>query len=148
VTDPSNWNLGSPEAHVLGVQYTPYGYPTTAPLTVVDAGDSLFHETGVSNGSAIGRCSYYSAPGGASGIETDKIAAASPGNVVLLAQGGNTPKGADVVFYTLSNGGAVFSGSSMTFTGSVLISSLVANDPLSRVVMNALTNFGIVPTKT
>jgi hypothetical protein len=129
---------GESEASLLGVVFDDKGIMTGAPFRVVDAGHWAFEGTGLSNGDVFGRESLHMrCPGGASGHETDKVSASSPGNVRRLAKGMNPDAGgADLVLFDTPSGGAVFSAGSITWPSSILV-----EEPVSRITANVLRRF-------
>ncbi len=126
------------EAHLLGVVFDPRGIMTAAPYRVVDAAHWAFTGSGLRTGDCFGERSLHRrCPGGASGHETDKISPNSPSNVRLLAKGLNADDGgAEMVAFETPGGGAVFSTGSICY-----VSSLLVDEPLSRVTANVLRRF-------
>ncbi|MBI1899933.1 MAG: carboxypeptidase regulatory-like domain-containing protein [Planctomycetia bacterium] len=127
-----------PEARLLGVMYDERGIMTAAPYRVVDSTHWALAGTGLRKGDVFGKKSLHQrVPGGASGHETDKIGPHSPANVQLLAEGLNPDGGgAHLVAHEPDGGGAVFS------TGSICwISSLLADDAVSKITANVLRKF-------
>lgn len=131
-------HVGESEANLLGIVYDPRGIMTAAPYRVVDADHWVFAGTRLQNGDIFGEASLHErVPGGASGHETDKISASSPGNVHLLAQGLNPDEGGgQMVVYETTSGGAVFSVGSITWVSSILV-----DDTVSQITANVLTRF-------
>jgi N,N-dimethylformamidase len=139
--DPERWlesrfhRTVESEANLLGVVTTEAGMMTAAPYRVVEPGHWVFAGTDLERGSVFGRESLHErCHGGASGHEMDQISASSPPGTVLLAEGTNPGGGGHMVCYELSNGGAVFSVGSVTWTASVLVDPAV-----SRITANVLT---------
>jgi len=144
------------ESALLGVRYDERGYGTCAPYRALRtkhwafdstglregdcfATDSLSRDTDEPNDSHDGKLPGMGTQGhlhgrGGSGWETDKLSGTAPKNTVLLAKGKNPDSGgADMIAYETSTGGGVFSASSVTFGGCLLI------DPVSsRIVRNVL----------
>ncbi len=126
------------EACLLGVVFTEAGIMTAAPYEVIDSNHWVFAGTGLRAGDRFGeKCQHMRVPGGASGHETDKRSAESPKNTHLLARGLNPDNGgAEMVIHHPSGGGAVFSTGSISY-----ISSLLVDDPVSRITNNVLARF-------
>jgi hypothetical protein len=126
------------EANLLGVVFNPAGAMTAAPYRVINPDHWVFAGTGLHRGSLFGTHSLHMrCPGGASGHETDKISRSSPHNVELLAKGTNADNGgADMVYFLTPSGGEVFSAGSICYP-----SSLVVDEPLSKVTANVLWRF-------
>ncbi|HET8627758.1 MAG TPA: N,N-dimethylformamidase beta subunit family domain-containing protein [Thermomicrobiales bacterium] len=126
------------EANLLGVVTTDKGIMTAAPYRVADAGHWVFAGTGLRDGDLFGAASLHErCHGGASGHETDKMSPSSPPNAALLAKGVNPDEGgAEMVYYDLPNGGAVFSVGSITYPASLLV-----DERVSRVTANVLARF-------
>jgi N,N-dimethylformamidase len=124
-----------PEATLLGVGFTRDGMFTAAPYRVVDADHWAFDGTGLREGDLFGVDSLHTrCPGGASGHEMDKITPSSPAGVRLLAKGSNADKaGAEMTYYELVGGGAVFSVGSINYC-----CSLPVDDAVSQVTGNVL----------
>jgi hypothetical protein len=129
---------GEPSARLLGVAYSHDGYRTGAPYRVIAGGHWVFAGTGLREGDLFGRRSLNGrTPGGASGLELDKISPDSPENLVHLAKGTNPENsGADLVLYETPGGGAVFSAGSLNWTLALPIDPAV-----SRVTANVLRRF-------
>ncbi len=130
--------LVEPEATLLGVGFTRAGLMTGAPYQVVDGTHWVFEGTGLRKGDVFGQKSVHTrCPGGASGHEMDKITRSSPANTRLLAKGMN-PKGsgAEMAYYELDNGGAVFSAGSINYP-----CSLPVDFSISRITANVLRRF-------
>lgn len=126
------------ESSLLGVRFDYRGYMTAAPYTVRKPDHWVFRGTGVKRGDLFAKSSLNRLPSfdGGSGWETDKITKTAPKDTILLAKGTN-PKngGADMIIIEQQNGsGLVFSASSITFGGSLLI-----DDVSSRIVVNLLS---------
>lgn len=126
------------EANLLGVVFTYDGIMTSAPYEVLAADHWAFQGTGLRNAQTFGHQSLHKrCPGGASGHETDKVSPSSPSNVIRLAHGLNPDRGgADMIIYDTASGGAVFSTGSITW-----ISSLLVDEPVSRITANVLRRF-------
>ena len=90
---------------------------------------------GGSLGDLFGRRSLNGrTPGGASGLELDKLSPHAPANVVHLAKGMNPDdSGADLVLYETAGGGAVFSVGSLNWP-----LALPVDGGVSRVTANVL----------
>jgi hypothetical protein len=126
------------EAKLLGIACDERGIMTAAPYRVEDASHWIFAGTNLRNGDVFGTASLHErCHGGASGHETDKRNPHSPANTVLLATGLNPDDGgAEMVYYELPRGGAVFSVGSITYVASLLV------DPhVSQISVNALRRF-------
>jgi hypothetical protein len=128
------------ESALLGVCFSMAGYRTCAPFEVRNHEHWAFQGTKLKNGDLFAKESLNHPTNGTgdggSGHETDKMTPAAPSCTVLLARGVN-PKdgGADMVIIENPQGrGGVFSASSITFGGSLLI-----DDPSSRLVHNLIT---------
>jgi hypothetical protein len=123
------------EANLLGLVTTHTGIMTGAPYRVRDAGHWSFAGTGLRDGDVFGSASLQErVPGGASGHETDKMSASSPGGTLLLAKGLNPDDGgAEIVYRETPSGGAVFSVGSITY-----VASLLADPAVSRLTTNVL----------
>jgi N,N-dimethylformamidase len=126
------------EAHLLGVVYDERGVMTAAPYRVIDGRHWALAGTGLREGDPFGYDSLHERiPGGASGHETDKISPSSPAGIERLAKGTNPDDGgADLIHYTTSSGGAVFSTGSICWP-----SSLLVDDAVSRITANVLRCF-------
>jgi hypothetical protein len=129
---------GEPSARLLGVAYSHAGYRSGAPYRVIAANHWAFHDTGLREGDLFGHVSTNGrTPGGASGLELDKISPDSPANLVHLAKGTNPgDSGADLVFYETPAGGAVFSAGSLNWT-----LALPVDAGVSRITANVLSRF-------
>lgn len=129
---------GESPARLLGVEYSHDGFRTGAPYRTIAADHWVFAQTGLRAGDLFGRRSLNGrTPGGASGLELDKISAASPANLVHLAKGANPDNsGGDMVLYDTASGGAVFSVGSMNWT-----MALPIDDAVSRITANVLRRF-------
>lgn len=125
------------EANLLGVAFTYTGAMTAAPYRVLDESHWVLAGTGLHNGDLFGEKTLHErVPGGASGHETDKVGAGSPGNVQRLAKGINPDEGGADLIYHESGRGAVFSVGSITWV------SAVFTDPhVSRITRNVLERF-------
>jgi N,N-dimethylformamidase len=126
------------EANLLGVVFTPSGAMTGAPYRVVDANHWALQGTRLREGELFGLHSLHRrCPGGASGHETDKISASSPGNVQLIAKGTNDDGGgAEMITYETASGGAVFSVGSINYCA-----SLPVDHQISQVTKNVFQKF-------
>jgi hypothetical protein len=126
------------EANLLGVVFTPAGIMTGAPYRVVDPGHWVFAGTGLTAGDLFGEKSLHMrCPGGASGHETDKVSARSPGAVRVLARGTNPDNGgAEMVVFDTPSGGVVFSVGSINF-----VASLPVDEYISKITANVLKRF-------
>lgn len=142
--DPARWldsrfhRTVGPEAALLGVATTEAGIMTAAPYSVRRADHWVFEGTELRDGDQFGHESLHErCPGGASGHETDKVSASTPGGAVLLAKGLNPDEGgADMVVVDHPGGGTVFSVGSITY-----ISSLLVDGTVSKVTRNVLERF-------
>jgi uncharacterized protein (DUF1330 family) len=125
------------EASLLGVAFTDPGVMTAAPYRTLAADHWAFEGTGLRQGDIFGEKSLHErVPGGASGHETDKLAARSPGDMEHLAKGTNPDNGgADMVHFKHGKG-AVFSVGSITW-----VSSLFADERVSRITKNVIDRF-------
>src|SRR5207244_3642926 len=83
------------------------GYRSGAPYRVLADTHWAFEETGLKNGDPFGQQSLNArTPGGASGLELDKISPDSPKNLVHLAKGLNPEdSGPDLVTYETPSDG-------------------------------------------
>ncbi|HEX2036877.1 MAG TPA: N,N-dimethylformamidase beta subunit family domain-containing protein [Chloroflexota bacterium] len=126
------------EAALLGVAFTDTGIMTAAPYRVLQASHWVFAGTGLRDGDLFGTESQHErCPGGASGHETDKIDPASPPGTQLLAKGLNPDNGgAEMAYYELPQGGAVFAAGSIIWPSSVLV-----DEHVSRITRNVLRRF-------
>ena len=126
------------EAGLLGVVCTAAGIMTAAPYRAVQSDHWIFDGTGLGNGELFGENSLQERiHGGASGHETDKISSHSPPGTVLLAKGVNPEEGgAEMAYYELPTGGAVFSAGSITY-----VPCLLVDDAISRITYNVLARF-------
>jgi hypothetical protein len=111
---------------------------TVAPYQVIKPEHWIFEGTKLRAGDIFGLRTQHERYGdGASGHETDKISPSSPPGTVLLAKGLNPNEGgAEMTYYELSNGGAVFSVGSITFPTALLL-----DEPCSRITSNVLRRF-------
>lgn len=127
-----------PEATLLGVGFTRAGLMTAAPYRAIDTKHWAFDGTGLTEGELFGvRNLHTRCPGGASGHEMDKMTASSPAGTRLLAKGINADdSGAEMCYYELPSGGAVFSVGSINYC-----SSLPVDDAISQITMNMLRRF-------
>lgn len=126
------------EATLLGVVFTESGAMTVAPYQVIKADHWAFEGTGLKEGDVFGYKTLHERYGdGASGHETDKMSAHTPRGTILLAKGLNPDHGgAEMVYYELPSGGAVFSTGSITFA-----TALFDDEPCSRITLNVLERF-------
>jgi hypothetical protein len=126
------------EANLLGVVFTPAGAMTGAPYRVIRSTHWAFAGTGLRAGDTFGeKCLHERCPGGASGHETDKVSAASPRNVNVLAKGTNPDDGgAEMVIFDTASGGAVFSVGSINY-----VASMPVDEHVSRITDNVLRRF-------
>ncbi|MBI3865754.1 MAG: carboxypeptidase regulatory-like domain-containing protein [Planctomycetia bacterium] len=129
---------GESEACLLGVAYSHGGYRTGAPYGVLAGEHWVFEGTDLGTGDLFGLRSLNGrTPGGASGLELDKISPHSPANIVHLAKGQNPENsGADLVIYETASGGSVFSVGSLNWT-----LALPIDDDVSRITANVLRRF-------
>jgi hypothetical protein len=129
---------GEPSARLLGLAYSHAGYRTGAPYRVRAGSHWVFEGTGLKEGDVFGKYSLNGrTPGGASGLELDKLSPHAPPNVVHLAKGMNPDdSGADLVLYETPAGGAVFSAGSLNWPLSLLV-----DEGVSRVTANVLRRF-------
>ncbi len=129
---------GESEASLLGVVFTDAGIMSAAPYRVVEPDHWAFAGTGLKSGDLLGIQSLHRrCEGGASGHETDKVSPHSPPGVLVLAKGINPDDGgAHMAFYETDSGGAVFAAGSITYP-----SSLLVDEPLSKVTANVLNRF-------
>jgi N,N-dimethylformamidase len=90
------------------------------------------------NGDLFGQKTLHERiPGGASGHETDKRSAFSPGGTMLLAKGTNPDDGgSEIVLHEQRDSGAVFSVGSITW-----VAALFVDDAVSAITRNVLDNF-------
>lgn len=124
------------EANLLGVVFSFAGAMTGAPYRVVDESHWALQGIELTNGDLFGtRSLHLRCPGGASGHETDKISPQfSPDNLNLIAQGTNPDNGgADMIHFTTSSGGEVFSAGSIAYP-----SSIVIDESISQVTKNVI----------
>jgi N,N-dimethylformamidase len=133
---------GESQASLLGVAYSHAGYRSGAPYEVLDGEHWAFAGTGLKTGELFGKRSLNGrTPGGASGLELDKLSPHSPPQTRHLAKGRNPGgSGADCVIYTTASGGAVFSAGSLNWTLACPI-----DDAVSRITSNVLHRFVEVP---
>ena len=149
------------ESALLGVRFDMRGYQTSSPFKVIEPDHWIFRETGLGAGEFFSESSLNkpfanknqlstydpTKPGikikdklkedGGSGWETDKLTKTAPDDVLLLAKGMNPHKGgADMIIREPKDGsGIVFSASSITFAGSLLIDSIS-----SKIIKNLLVH--------
>ena len=127
-------NLGFPQSTILGVSYTSYGIGTYHPFEVYNEDHWILENTGLKNGDTFSSECFNCA--GGSGHETDKIDIYSP-EVDTIAVGTNPNNGgAHMIYYKRSNGGQVFSASSISFTG-----TLQQDEKSSMIVKNVINRF-------
>ncbi|HKI78181.1 MAG TPA: N,N-dimethylformamidase beta subunit family domain-containing protein [Ignavibacteriaceae bacterium] len=145
------------ETQIIGVRFDMKGYGSCAPFKVVSADHWVFANTEVQKGHLFAQHSLNhfeggtdldfevdpaSKPGmapltgnGGSGWETDKISSTAPNDIVLLAKGTNSRGGGANMIIREPNGkGIMFSASSITFGGTLLIDNVC-----SRIVKNVLS---------
>ncbi len=146
------------ETQTLGVRYTPSDYGTCAAFKILRANHPLFKgcnqailESGTVGNSCLNRWTANEQTGynparptkaeglageGASGWETDKLSHSAPDDFIVIAKGMNFPEGADMVYREPNaNRGGVFSASSITFAGSLLVDegcSIIVKNVLER----------------
>ena len=127
-----------PEATLLGVVTTDTGIMTGAPYRVLQPSHWAFAGTNLREGDLFGIASLHErCHGGASGYESDKRSPHSPRNTLLLAKGLNPDDGgAEMVYYEVDHGGAVFSAGSITYPASLLV-----DENLSRITANVVRRF-------
>jgi len=130
--------LVEPEATLLGVGFTRAGMMTGAPYKVADAAHWAFEGTGLRDGDLFGRNSVHTrCPGGASGHEMDKVTPSSPPKTRVLAKGTNPGgSGAEMAYYELDSGGAVFSAGSINYPA-----SLPVDPAISQITVNVFRRF-------
>ncbi|MFT5496836.1 MAG: N,N-dimethylformamidase [Kiritimatiellia bacterium] len=142
------------ESELIGVRFSMADYGTCAPYRIEDAKHWAFEGLDVSAGTVFGERSLngqyegdrdayvHSRPGlkgglqgeGASGWETDKLTATASKAFHRIAKGQNARGGADMVVREPSGAqGGVFSASSITFGGALLIDKIC-----SGIVRNVL----------
>lgn len=145
------------ETQLIGVRFTEGDFATAAPYKILEPEHWLFQDLDTDgwryfgqkslNRRLPGRTDRYDPgkPGvksglqgeGASGWETDKLSPTAPGDFVKVAKGQNPWGGADMVVREAEgNRGGVFSASSITFGGALLI-----DDFCSGLTKNALNRF-------
>jgi hypothetical protein len=126
------------EANLLGVVFSESGAMTVAPYEVIRPDHWIFEGTGLRAGETFGHRTQHERYGdGASGHETDKVSPSSPSSVVLLAKGLNPDKGgAEMTYFELPGGGAVFSAGSITFPTALLL-----DEPSALITGNVLRSF-------
>lgn len=144
------------ESQLIGVRFDMRGYGSCAPFVVkhpehwafngsnLKAND-LFAQKSLNHNVKNLKSSFNidpaSSPGlanlignGGSGWETDKLTTAAPKDFILLAKGKNKNNGgADMIIRETTGKGIIFSASSITFGGSLLI-----DRPASMIVKNVL----------
>ncbi|MDR8394066.1 hypothetical protein NC796_23130 [Aliifodinibius sp. S!AR15-10] len=145
------------ETQLLGVRFTEGDLGTAAPYQVRKQNHWVFEQLDMKKGQFFGEDSLNHKtpqkrqvydPGrlgtvsglkghGASGWETDKLSHTAPGDFTLVAKGQNRGGGADMVIREAEGSrGGVFSASSITFGGSLLI-----DEVCSGIVKNVLKRF-------
>ena len=130
------WDLRGEAVHeLLGIGYTHAGFQTGAPYRVIDASHWIFNDTGLANGDLFGQQSLHErCPGGASAHELDTLQTERPENLQHLAKGTNPEdSGADLVAYTTTSGGQVFSVGSLCWT-----LALPIDETISKITANVL----------
>ena len=150
------------ESQLIGVRFDMRGYGSCAPFKTLDSSHWVFEGTGLRNGDLFADKSLNhfsgnsnkdfnsdpaSQPGmaplignGGSGWETDKITKTSPPDIKLLAKGMNKRRGgADMIIREPENKGIMFSASSITFGGSLLIDE-VSSKIVNNVIKKSLSN--------
>lgn len=129
---------GESSALLAGVEYSHAGYRSGAPYRVIDERHWVFEKTKLKKGDIFGtKCLNGRTPGGASGLELDKITANSPNNLIHLAKGLNPDNsGADMIFYETPGGGAWFTPGSLNWP-----LSLPVDEHVSRITSNVLNRF-------
>lgn len=147
------------ETKLIGVRFDMRGYGTCAPYKVVNPDHWVFNETNLKKGDVFATKSLNrsmsgkdkddfnknpaSNPGlapltgdGGSGWETDKITQSAPKDITVLAKGTNKLRGgSDMIIREAESGNLMFSASSITFGGSLLIDSscsILVNNVLKR----------------
>ncbi|MDX1618076.1 MAG: carboxypeptidase-like regulatory domain-containing protein [Balneolaceae bacterium] len=144
------------ETRLIGVRFTEGDFGTCAPYNVLEPDHWIFEGLHVRDGQQIGLRSLNrrlpretdrydpGKPGvksglrgeGASGWETDKLSSTAPADFVTVAKGQNRWGGADMVVREPGGTrGGVFSASSITFGGSLLIEEICSglmNNVLNR----------------
>lgn len=146
------------ESKLIGVRFDMKGYGTCAPFKVIRSNHWVFTGTDLKDGDLFAKESLNhntqnisstfntdpaSSPGmakltgnGGSGWETDKLTATAPHEFIVLAKGTNSRLGgADMVICEIPTKGLVFSASSITFGGSLLIdgkSSIIIKNILTK----------------
>lgn len=147
----------SDESEIIGVRFTMKGYGTCAPYKVLMPNHWVFEGLNLKKGDTFGAQSLNrpqpendkkfesdpsSSPGlarltgqGASGWETDKLSRTSPKDILLVAKGLNPHNGgADMIVREKTDKhGLLFSVSSITFVGSLLV-----DEVCSRIVNNVI----------
>jgi len=145
------------ETQIIGVRFDMRGYGSCAPYKVVNSDHWVFTNSDISRGEVFAQKSLNhfeggkdldfesdpaSKPGmapltgnGGSGWETDKISSSAPDDIVLLAKGLNSRRGgADMIIREPNGKGIMFSASSITFGGTLLIDRVS-----SRIIKNVLS---------
>jgi N,N-dimethylformamidase len=151
------------ESKLIGVRFDMRGYGSCAPYKVIRPAhwafdgtnlkkDDLFAKESLNNFRSNSSKNFdldpASNPGmapltgnGGSGWETDKITQSAPDDIVLLAKGTNKRNGgADMIIRESPSGNLMFSASSITFGGVLLIdssSSILVNNILKKALRKA-----------
>ncbi len=145
------------ESKLLGVRFNMNGYFTSAPYRVLQPDHWVFQHTKLQKNQLFAasslnkphlsghggydpsqpgiKCHHGSNQDGGSGWETDKVTDTAPSDVLVLAKGTN-PKngGADMIIRDQRNSaGLVFSASSITFGGTLLIDEVT-----TKIVKNVI----------
>lgn len=129
---------GGSTGALLGVVMTVAGMGTAAPYEVLDAGHWLFEGTALKEGDRFGTESLdVRNPGGASGHETDKLAADAPPGALVLARGTNPDGGGgEIVYFETASSGCVYSVGSISY-----VCSIVVDEVISRITRNVFERF-------
>ena len=148
------------ESQIIGVRFDMRGYGSCAPFEVKNPNHWVFNGTNLKQNDRFAKESLNhnvknlkstfdldpaSSPGmaslsgnGGSGWETDKLTSTVPKDFILLAKGKNgSTGGADMVIRETIGKGIIFSASSITFGGSLLIdtnSSIIVRNVLTRCI--------------
>jgi hypothetical protein len=151
------YNNVEDESQLIGVRFDMRGYGSCAPYKIIEEGHWVFKGTNLRKGDLFAKKSLNnyshinnidfnadpaSSPGmapltgdGGSGWETDKITSDAPSDIKLIAKGTNKKGGgADMVLRESEEKGIMFSASSITFGGTLLI-----DDACSKIVKNVIT---------
>ncbi len=154
------------ESQILGVRFTPDDYGTSSAYKVIEPDHWIFTGTELKKGEAFGEDSLNrnlltdkklyrpDQPGiagglrgrGGSGWETDKLTRTAPEDMKLVAKGMNPHGGAEMVLREphVTRGG-MFSASSITFSGSLLIDPIVSK--LTRTFLEKSLNVILIDTR-